>query len=311
MNLKKWLKKETWYNNLIWIFIILSVIFISVGYYCNNEAEIYDDVIRNIGYSILGSGVFASVLKSLQFTKLFKEEIREVITGDDFIENRKDLPNLWKKITQKMYNEKFPEVSVHLEDMIMEHYVPAKQNHYYKDYSVTVDIKSLSKDMVIEYTQTNEFTVILAENVNETTVTIGSNIIAEEDNGIKNDITCCLINNQQADIKEEDATIGDDLMKDYKLHLNSGERRYDIKIIYDRKYSLRSENYKKFVVKSYLKRMDVVINHPEDVAVSFFSIGCVTKFKKRRIDLKNQIHRLHDQGLIMPDQGFGMSFEKL
>src|SRR5690554_949660 len=132
------------FENLHWLLIVLSIALISLGYYFNDDNNLIDEILRNSGYSILGTGVFASILKSIQFVGIFKDELNKVVTGDEFIENRKDLPDLWKKITKKVYNEKFPEVSNHLEDMLMTHYLPSNNKHYYRDYTVTIDIHNLS-----------------------------------------------------------------------------------------------------------------------------------------------------------------------
>lgn len=303
--------KNYLYKNLHWVLIIISIFLIILGYKFADESNLIDDILRNTGYSILGSGVFASILKSIQFVGIFKDELSKVVTGDEFIENRKDLPLLWKKITQKVYNEKFPEVSDHLEDMLMTHYLPANSKHYYRDYTVTVDIHNLSDDFIIEYTQTNEYTIVLATDISETVLHLGSTIIAEEEAEIKNNITYFSVNGKNETLNEEESTKDNEMVKEYKYLLNGGEKEYKIQIQFERKYSLHNENYKKFILHAYLKRMDVLINHPADVAVSFFNIGCVTKFRKLHIGIKNQIHRRHDEGLIMPHQGFGMSFEKL
>lgn len=302
--------KNYLYKNLHWLLILVALLLIGFGYVFNGDKLQFDDILRNTGYSILGSGVFASILKSIQFVGIFKDELSKVVTGDEFIENRKDLPVLWKKITQKVYNEKFPEVSDHLEDMLMKYYLPADSKHYYRDYTVTIDIHNLSDDFVIEYTHTNEYTIVLATDVNETMLHLGATIIAQDDAEIKNEVIHFSVNGKDEKINREESTNRDEVVKEFKYLLNSGEREYKIRIQFERKYSLRGENYKKFVLHAYLRRMDVLINHPEDVAVSFFNIGCVTKFRKLHIGIRNQIHRRHDDGLIMPHQGFGMSFEK-
>jgi hypothetical protein len=300
--------KKYLYQNLHWILIVISLILISLGYFLNDKENLIDDILRNVGYSIIGTGVFASILKSIQFVGIFKDELSKVVTGDEFIKNRKDLPQLWKKITQKVYNEKFPEVSDHLEDMLMTYYLPSNSKHYYRDYTVTIDIHSISDDFIIEYTQTNEYTIVLASDAEETVLQIGSTITEQENTDVKNEIKFFKVNGVHKEIEKVEDT--NEKVNDFRFTLNGGEREFKIEIQFERKYSLHNENYKKFILRAYLKRMDVLVNHPEDVAVSFFSIGSVTKFRKLHIGIKNQLHRRHDEGLIMPFQGFGLSFEK-
>jgi len=42
--------------------------------------------------------------------------------------------------------------------------------------------------------------------------------------------------------------------------------------------------------------------------VTFFNVGVVKNFESKHLDSKNTISRIHKNGLILPFQGFGLSY---
>lgn len=154
---KKWIKR-----NLTWIYFTIAIVFIlfPTSHY-SPFTEYWNNLIQKIGFIALTSGIFAGVLKSIQFTGLFQEELTKVISGNEFLKNRKDLPDLWKKISKSIYAEKFPEISGLLEDRILTTYFPMDSNHYIQDMIVTILIHEINDDFIINYTQTVEYDAIL------------------------------------------------------------------------------------------------------------------------------------------------------
>src|SRR5690554_6681751 len=109
------------YNNLYWMFLVLSLILLVANktYWTNSE---YHSLIEKIGMTILTSGVFATLLKSFQFTGLFQQEIRKVMLGTEFIDNRKDIIPLWKKVSKGLNINRFLDIVDKLEIYILKTY---------------------------------------------------------------------------------------------------------------------------------------------------------------------------------------------
>lgn len=298
------------YENLPWILTVLSAIIILISKIEVTPNVVINDILEKLGIAMFSSGVFAAVLKSIQFTGLFKEEIEKVILGTDFIKNRRDLPDLWRGISKEIYKQKFPQISSDLENRILNTYFPTKTDYYYLDYMVTINIEKITDDLVIHYTQTCKYTVITDENTKDTHLTLTTTIKQVDDAPpITNNLNFVRVNNQDVTPKEDDETVEDEFVKKFIIPLK-GEKTYNIYTKYTRSYSLKNENYKLFRMNTFTKNMDVVISFPEDVCVSFFNIGNVTKFEKQHVEVKNQICRSHRNDVILPHQGFGMSFEK-
>lgn len=310
--MKEKLKKiKNWiYSNLVLLFLLLAAIFIllSKSSFLLNYPS-WANVSEKLGYAVFSSGVFAAVLKSIQFTGIFKEEIEKVILGTDFIEKRSDLDILWKKVSQSIYKSKFPKISDDLENRILQTYFPTNSDFYYEDYTVTVNIEKITDEFEIFYTQTCKYTVIPDRNIENIELVVKMSIDDVNGSKIVNDLEFFKVNGEEKVINEDPETEDDTHSKNFKIPL-TGKGPFLIHSKYRRQYSLRSENYKLFRVLTFTKNMDVIISYPEDVCVSFFNIGNVNFFEKQHVEVKNIISRSHRNDLILPYQGFGMSFEK-
>ncbi|TGV04597.1 hypothetical protein [Flavivirga rizhaonensis] len=308
-----WTKTRSWiYKNLFWLLIIMSlgILLLAGSNYITNLW--WKDVLEKIGIAILSSGVFASVLKSIQFTGIFKEEVGKVMLETDFIKNRRDLPDLWSKISKIIYDRKFKKISKDLEQIILDNYFPTNSKFYYKDYFVTINIDKINKDFEVSYTQTCSYDVIVAKNVDEITLTLETSITQEDDaksSTIVNELEYFTVNGNPQKTKEDPETVNNKNFSRYFMDIK-GKGPHKIESKYNRKYSLKNENYKLFRLNHFTKNMDVAISYPKDICVSFFNIGLIHKFDPVHVEIENQIYRKHRKSLIFPKQGFGMSFEK-
>lgn len=303
-------KFQKWmFANMVWILLVIALLLMLVTYLDFVTNKKLEGIIENASLAILSSGIFAAVLKSIQFTGLFKEEIEKVILGTDFVKNRKDLPQLWKTISQTIYKRKFPNISEDLENLILGTYFPTNEDYYYEDYVVTINIEEINSDFEIIYTQTCKYKIVLDNDVSEIVLSLESSISQEEDPAeIINELQFFKIDDVDADTEEDNSTIDDPKKSKYLIPIK-GNGPFEIHSKYRRRYSLKNENYKLFRMKRFTKGMEVVIKYPENICVSFFNIGLVNNFKKQHVEFNNQISRSHKNDVILPYQGFGMSFE--
>lgn len=121
------------YKHLFIILLIAGILILYISSW-QDISLYFQNILEKIGLAVLSSGVFAAVLKSLQFTGIFKKEIEKIVLGTKFVENRNDLPKLWKKVSKSVYEKKFPDISDELDDLILESYLPTKQKYYYQDF---------------------------------------------------------------------------------------------------------------------------------------------------------------------------------
>lgn len=303
----KWIK-----NNITYIYFTLAIIFIL---YSNSTFSCFsvewNKVIEKIGFISLTSGVFAGVLKSIQFTGLFKEELNKVISGSELLNNRKDLPELWKKISKIIYTQKFPEISDMIEDRILESYLQTKKNHYNEDIIISINIHELTDDLVISYCQTMEYTAILDSENNQSFFNFTSSLTDDKDLEEINRLISLQIDGKELkdSIIPEKTQTADKSTYSITLPLK-GQKKFKIFQKMEKKYSLKGENYKLMRFNTLTKNVDIIVSHPENIEVSFFGIGVVKEYDIVHRDIKNTISRRHRDDIILPKQGFGMSFNK-
>lgn len=329
-NLKK---VQKWiYANMVWLLILFSAILFILSR-INVFVLEANDLLEKASFTILSSGVFAAVLKSIQFTGIFKKVIEEIILGTDFIENRSESnqQELWKATSKAIYKKKFPELSSFIENRILESYLPTKQDFYYRDYIATINISEITDDFEICYIQTTKFDVVLDEGLNEAELI--SNLVIkeeEEEEGFTNEMIFYKVdgidlinkNNDIIDslegkknmkdeeiVKVKTLVKGNKVTTKVKLISTNGKKVFKVHRKVKRKYSLKNENYKLVRMSTFTKGIEVLISFPKEVSVSFFNIGNVNFFEAEHTDINCQISRSHKNDVILPYQGFGMSFE--
>lgn len=305
--IKKWFKR-----NLTWVYFTIAIIFI---FFPNTSyspfSEHWNNVIQKIGFIGLTSGVFASVLKSIQFTGLFREELTKIISGTEFLNNRKDLPDLWRKISKSIYDQKFPEISDLLEDRILTTYFPMNKNHYNEDFLVSIVIHDINDDFIINYTQTVEYNAILDSENNISNIGYTETMTDNEGVDEKNELLSFKVDDIEIDlekcreIKKEDGKI---------KHIHNvpitGKKKFRIFQKIKNTYSLKGENAKLIRFNTITRNVDLTVSHNNNIEVSFFNIGLVNNFKPVHTDIENTLSRRHRDDLILPKQGFGLSFNK-
>jgi|GEM_PF-1615065 len=307
----KWLNE-----NLTFVYLFISVILILVpNTHFSPFPDFWGKVVEKVGFIALTSGIFAGVLKSIQFTGLFKEELGKIVSGTEFLKNRKDLPDLWKRISKLIYEEKFPEISRQLEETILENYFPTKARHYNENVVVSVVIHELTDDLVIHYTQTVEYNAVLDSRQTESSFEVVSILTDAKNVDEKNRAVSLMIDGEEqlSRIKPNITDVYTKGVTSKKYVLScplTGRKKFRICYKTERKYSLKGENYKLIRFDTITKNVDVMISYPEDVGVSFFGVGIVKDFEPVHLDVVNGMCRQHRDGLILPKQGFGLSFNK-
>lgn len=303
-----WVKK-----NLTMIYLLLAVIFIlfpNTSY--SPLSEKWNEIFQKIGFISLTSGIFAGVLKSIQFTGLFQEELQKIVSGSEFLKNRKDLQDLWKEISKIIYSKKFPEISEELEDTILNSYFPKEKHHYNQDMIVTINIHDLTDDLLITYTQTIEYFAILDSEANSSSISYTDTMTDDEGVEEKNELLFFKIDDKEVDLVNCRKKVKESGKIKYIHEVPiEGKDKFKVYIKIKNTYSLKGENVKLLRFNTITKNVDVTVAHNENIQVTFFSVGLINDFEEIHTDIENALSRRHRKGLFLPRQGFGLSFNKI
>jgi hypothetical protein len=146
-----------------WLIVILvmtlsGIIFITIYFVSPKEKTIFIEIVGTIGKTILGSGVFFAILKSIQFLGIFKEELHRIMYSDVLLAKRNDIKDIWKIVTRSVYQTAFPSISNKIEDIIQRQ-IPDKLNYYHKDLHVVYEINYID-DNHFELIESQNFKII-------------------------------------------------------------------------------------------------------------------------------------------------------
>lgn len=305
---------QTFLNNLAWIQIVIGLLFIILSLILSEKNYRYNDLCEKIGIAILTSGAFAGILKSFQFTGVFKKEIEEVMLTNKFLEKRNDVEELWHSISTNLFNTKFPEIKDELLSVILNDYFPTNQAYYYENIVYTINVDSISEENVIEFTQNIYLKGIKQEGEENKTTEISRTISVEKSQNPDNyhcEMLSVVINGIKQDLKGDilckESLENGDLKISVKLNIGE-EKAFEIETKEKRKYSIKDDNTKLFTVKVLAKEMNVSVSYPDNVKVLFFPLGVVKPFVDLHVDHPNRITKVN-RNLVLPHQGFGLTFD--
>ncbi|HTE10681.1 MAG TPA: hypothetical protein VK645_06915 [Chitinophagaceae bacterium] len=124
------------------------------------EFSAWKEFWSGFGKTVLASGIFALLLKTIQFMGVFKEELSKIIYDAKFLENRKDLPEVWENVSRVMFKNKFPKISQAIMHDIRNLYFPTEHVLYYDDYKQILEIELIDEEaQKIEVRQHSTFTI--------------------------------------------------------------------------------------------------------------------------------------------------------
>lgn len=219
---------------------------------------------------------------------------------------------MWSSISKAIYNEKFPKISKEIEARILKTYLPTEYDYYYRDYIITVHVEEITDDFEIVYTQTKKYDIIFDPSVDKSEL-LAYISINEQDKTItaKDFIEYFKIDGEDVKLVEDVSTAHDKFKTKYIIPIERKEKPLRVETRTKRRYSLNHENCKLLRFSTFTKNVDVTVSYPNDVRISFFNLGNTKPFDVQHEEIPNQLSRSHKNDIILPHQGFGMSFEKL
>jgi hypothetical protein len=98
------------------------------------------EAILKAGSAILGAGVFAIIMKSAQFTNLFKKHIHDAFFDPTIFNNNDELSNRWSTITNAILKNVLPSSHKEASEQIMMQFFSPEIHYHFHDYETVYDI---------------------------------------------------------------------------------------------------------------------------------------------------------------------------
>jgi len=287
------------------LFLTLSLIHFGEDFLLTRyiKPEALNRFLNSLGIALLSGGVFASILKALQFSRIFQEELSAVIYDTKFLERRTDIEAVWGEVSDILYKRKFPAIKDEIKKAILKTYFPTEVNFYYDKFEQ--DIQYELHEGSSEYMKVTEiinFTVKSVSKTEEIKLPYSSTTLTPAgDNKTDYDVLEVKINDDPKKV-EVDKKRKDDVLEATFLLEMSGSEEYEVFIKNQRILCPDVDNHKTFASSKIVNNVKVDVRFPDDINMRFFSMGTPGEFKDRG----SSEHRILKsyRGLIFPRQGY-------
>jgi hypothetical protein len=310
-NLYKWYINSNWARVITLIILGLVLLTIHLSYQENTNSHkgftygLLLPLIGALGKTILAGGFLAFFLKSFQFIGIFRDEISKIIFAKDFLTKTTKTykEEVWKNITNSLYQSSFPKISNKIANIIYDKYVPKGLEFYYENMTVIYEFEKVG-DNHIAIIEKQTFTIrseakgidFLSESYiwkkNEVENLTDIQIIKLTVNG--KDIA------QAPWLKTDNSVIDGHIEKMIKVNkLLEGQHQYNV--VYNVKsiHSSKLNVYWKTVMAKYVKNFEIVIKENSNFVIDFIPFGLNINLRC----IPDSEIRKHDD-LLIPGEGY-------
>ena len=307
------------------------VLLLGIGFYFIGYFEIWDyslvwgfsykwfyDFLKTMGSVFMSSAVFMGIVKSYQFTGIFKEELRKVVFAEDHLTKRKDLDNIWEKITLQLCNQKFKQISNKLQKIIKQYYLPIEDDYYYKNTKLVVEIEK-DPDNPNYVNIIEEFTYTVdTEDLEKIDFKFTSSIpFSKKDNNLTSfELKEFTINDEDIIWKKgkelKESRTSNILNNSFNIKLDCVKEKKDY-IVYrkqKKRFSLIENPYMGHTASWLYENYDFHITYPKEMSFDWLAMGVLGKWKiKRSENTYSKSLKATYTGLMFKNQGFLLLFK--
>lgn len=269
-----------------------------------------------VGSTVITATVFVTIVKSKQFTDIFKKQLRKIVYCEEHLSLRKDLEAIWERASLALCEEKFDSISKELHANIKKFYLPIAHDYYYKGYELEseIDYDSTNDDYIV-LSEENKTTIVSADAKQPIVYTFGTTIpiprndekmTSYELNEISINGTILVDHNKYLTISRNDK----ELRVDFK-YTCFGKPEYEIIRKEKKRYSLDVNSFKGHLSVGIYKNFKIKINYPLELHLEWLDIGTVNEWTVTRKKGKHSKTLIGEyKGLIFNSQGFITFFKK-
>lgn len=299
-------------NTIFYVTPIISVVSLILAYSLFYDVQPWFEIFRGVGYTLLSSSFFAAILKSSQFSKIFQDQLREVLYSNENLSKRKDISEIWDKVTTALCEQKFQIISSQLHKRIKEHYLPIDHEFYYKEFRSSIEITHHKEFGYVEVVEETTMTLISAH-LKEIVIPFSVKIYKDStDYDITsyeliefkvNGISLDRKNIKMADNKTELLITGEFSVKEKKSYSIS---RREKKV-----YMLKHNTLRVQHANWLYKNAEITVRYPMDLNINLIPMGLTNKFTPEKVSI-NGIMKLTAKftGLMFKNQGFILHITK-
>jgi len=234
-----------------------------------------------------------------------KRALEDIIYDSKFLKKRKDIDEIWVKVSKELFKSKFPQISNPLMQTVRKYYESddGLKLSYYNDYVNTYTLALDKEDKnIIHVVQDVSFTLNV-EDKEKFPFPMTMWTCASPENKDKATLLCenVTVNGKPATAEVSEPKYEEGTLRyDYKLQLE-GNTEYKIKQRITKKYNLKEDNFIGYKARWLVNGIRVKVFHPKELGILFVNRGVMGEFsKEEREDFKEYEFK----GLILKHQGY-------
>jgi hypothetical protein len=297
--------KSSLINALPYVTLVLGIAFFAYSTFGTFEMNSKWQVFwGGLGKTMLTGGIFALLLKVIQFMGVFKEELHKIIFEPRYLKNRKDLDIYWEKVSMELFKNKFPLISQKLLRDTRDIYFPTKEPYYYDSVEHFIEYSFVDQVAgIISVKRTTTLNVICNEKSEEYTYECGNMMKYKASKDEINYISTIIKVNGK-EISDIETLVED---KNNEIHTRitvklKGSEKYKIERIEEKHYNILDDNIMYFRANKITNKLTVEFHHPANLKIELKKAGTLEEFS---LDKTNDTFKRYFYGGIMyPEQGY-------
>lgn len=310
MSKRSFFSRETLKNGSPWIFLFFGITAYAMGYFLIAPPSVWKEIVIKIADVLVIGVVIGYLTNAAQFLGIFKKDLQDIIYAKDFVGSRKDLPELWNRISKEMFKNKF--TSIHDDFLqVMKGYFPTDEVTYYDDFYVYTTITWENKEEGIIRVEDKISFDLRSESKDKFVYPMKSWISTSEGNKPISKISDITINGEEGQVATPEPYTDKRngyTCQEFNVTLQ-GSTCYSIKYKREQVYDIKTDYYLGFRSLYILNGMKVCLDLPEDINATFIERGTQYSFDtvnktKNRIEMKYK-------GIVLPKQGYIFALQTL
>lgn len=128
------------------------------------------EIIQKIGSAILGAGVFAVIMKSVQFTEYFQKCIHEVFYRPETSASIEIVKHKWEVLTRSLLKNTLPESYQSASSVIMKRFFDDELEFHFEDFNVSYDFNLKSDGKTVSVTNKTAANIVVSPKHDSVTI---------------------------------------------------------------------------------------------------------------------------------------------
>lgn len=286
-----------------WICLIVGIFAYVIGFFVLFPNTLVRELVIKVADILIIGVVVGFLTNAAQFLGVFKKDLQDIIYAKDFVNKRKDLPELWDSISKEMFKNKFS--GIHKQFLqVMKGYFPTNEVSYYDDYNAHTTVSWVDKEKGLVKVENIIHFDLICDSKERFTYPMKSWIHAGEECTPISKISDIQVNGksfEMTDSKPELDKKTGKLCQEFNVSL-CGDTCYSITYKREEQYNIHDDYYLAFRSLYILNGMKVCLDLPEDINATFIERGTQHDFdtvnnSKNRIEMKYK-------GIVLPRQGY-------